>query len=621
MQLRTKFLFVFMFLLFLNIAAVCANDGNSSDISQLNAENTTEIEKTVEQFPPIADNNTDTSNDTDVEKTTPQISISSKNVKSKDTLEIFLKNSTGNPLSGKKLKVTFNNKPYSLKTNSKGIAKLNINLPAKTYKLTISFDGDDELNPISKSFSIKVSKLKTRITESANFVVKGNYLYFHMVDSRGDAVKGKKIKIRFNGKTYTKKTNSKGKVKLKVKSSGTVKVRYAGDKQYKSSSKKVKVNIVSSRSINIGNSKLLTKGYLRIYLKVNGKALSKKVTVTIGGKKLSKKANSEGIAIIKPKVKAGAYVVKAKVGKYYSAKNVKCYEGNVKDPLKENVPYKNGKPDVDVMPANYVMGDDNAKYTLKKSQYREVLKRDSYCIFLNSKLTKYTFFKTKSHSKLNHIIKREKWNVIERAINEKLVKKNKGGYWPGKITVSLKGKSYKYPYVRDVQTNARNCGPTSCSMCTQVLRNYVCESLMAKLAKTQSWGTSCPNMIKALKKNNMKATYFYKSTFSKALKEVKNGGAALVFHAKNHYVSILDVSKNGKKVLVSNSYGSYDNIPTKWIKVSYMKKKFSPKWDESLLIKLNYKLSSSTIKSIGCYYKSMGKNWVAQNTHYGIGRI
>ena len=322
MQLRTKFLFVFMFLLFLNIAAVCANDGNSSDISQLNAENTTEIEKTVEQFPPIADNNTDTSNDTNVEKTTPQISISSKNVKSKDTLEIFLENSTGNPLSGKKLKVTFNNKPYSLKTNSKGIAKLNINLPAKTYKLTISFDGDDELNPISKSFSIKVSKLKTRITESANFVVKGNYLYFHMVDSRGDAVKGKKIKIRFNGKTYTKKTNSKGKVKLKVKSSGTVKVRYAGDKQYKSSSKKVKVNIVSSRSINIGNSKLLTKGYLRIYLKVNGKALSKKVTVTIGGKKLSKKANSEGIAIIKPKVKAGAYVVKAKVGKYYSAKNV-----------------------------------------------------------------------------------------------------------------------------------------------------------------------------------------------------------------------------------------------------------------------------------------------------------
>ena len=137
MQLRTKFLFVFMFLLFLNIAAVCANDGNSSDISQLNAENTTEIEKTVEQFPPIADNNTDTSNDTDVEKTTPQISISSKNVKSKDTLEIFLENSTGNPLSGKKLKVTFNNKPYSLKTNSKGIAKLNINLPAKNQNYRI----------------------------------------------------------------------------------------------------------------------------------------------------------------------------------------------------------------------------------------------------------------------------------------------------------------------------------------------------------------------------------------------------------------------------------------------------------------------------------------------------
>lgn len=267
------------------------------------------------------------------------------------------------------------------------------------------------------------------------------------------------------------------------------------------------------------------------------------------------------------------------------------------------------------------MGDENAKYTLKKSQYREVLKRDSQCLFLHGKLTKYTFFKTKNHPGLNHIIKREKWNVIERAVNAKLVKKNKNDYWPGKITVTLKGKSYKYPFVRDVQNNGYTCGPTSCSMCSQVLKNYVCEKYIAKLAKTDRTGTSCPNMIKALSKNNFEATYFFKFTFNQALKELKNGGCALVFHVNNHYVSILDISSNGKKVLVSNFYGSYAGIPTKWVKVSYMKKKFSPKWDESLLVKLNYKLSDSTINSINSYYNSMGKNWVAQNTNHGIGSV
>ena len=612
MQLKTKFIIVLLVLLFLNIAVVSANDANTTEVCQIDEEVTLEIEDSVEE--PLS-----TDNETNVTKTTPDITVSSTSVKSKDTLEIYLKNSTDNPIQSKTLNVTLNNKLYSLKTDSKGTAKLGINLAAGNYKLTITFGGDDNYTSVSKTFDIQVSKLKTKITESANFVVKGNRLYFYLVDSNGNPVSGKKVTVKYNGKTYTKKTNSKGRISIKLKSKATIKVKYKGDSQYGASSKKIKIHVTKSRSIKIGNSKLLTNGYLRVYIKINGKAVSKKVTLIIGGKKITKKANSEGIVVFKPEVKANHYTVKAKVGKYYSAKNIKCYEGNVKDPLNESIPYKNGAPDIDVMPANYVMGDDNAKYTLKKSQYREVLKRDSYCLFLNSKLTKYTFFKTKSHPNLNHIIKREKWNVIERAINTKLVKKNKHGYWPGKITVSLKGKSYKYPYVRDVQGSGYTCGPTSCSMCSQVLKNYVCEKYIAKLAKTNRQGTKCSNMIKAMKKNNMVATYFYKASFNKALNELKNGGAALVFHAKNHYVSILDISSNGKKVLVSNSYGSYDNIPTKWVKVSYLKKKFSH-WEESLIIKLNYKLSDSTITSINNYFNSMGKNWVAQNTHHSIGR-
>jgi hypothetical protein len=604
----------------LNVAAVSANDLNATDNLEMDDEDPVGLEEEIS----VSDNGNGSGEDVDVEKTVPSITVSSNDVKSKDTLEIYLKNSTDQPIKSKEFTAILNDKKYSLKTNSEGASKIKIDLPANSYKLTVIVDEDDNYRNATQEFTINVSKLSTKITESGNFVQKNNYLYFQLTDANGNPVSGRKVTIKFKGKTYTKKTDSKGEVRIKIKTSkskNSIKVKFNGDNQFKSSSKKLTIYVVKKQlSINIGNSRFLTKGFIRFYLKYMDKPLSKKtVTVTIAGKKLKLKTNSEGIIVYKPNLKAGAYNVKAKYGKYYATKNLKCYEGNVKDPLKESIPLKKGKPDVDLMPKSYVWGDGAYKYTLKKSQYREVLKRDSYCLFLNGKLTKYTFFKTKSHPKLNHIVKREKWNVIERAINAKLVQKNRHNYWPGKITVSLKGKSYKYPYVRDAQDNGHTCGPTSCSMCSQILKNYVCESYFAKLSKTDRYGTSCDNMIVALKKNDFTAKYFYKSTFKKALNEVKNGGAALIFHAYNHYVSILDISKNGKKVLVSNSYGSYDNIPTGWVKVSYMKKKFS-NIDESLIVKLNYKLSDSTKNAINNYYSSMGKKWVAKDTGQSIGR-
>ena len=623
MRFRYKFVIILLFLLFLNISVASANNDNATEIIRMADEEVIEVENRSEESISQDLNSAMQSNETNY-KSTPKITVDSTKVYSKDTLEINLLSSTHDSLASKKLIVNLNNKVYTLKTNSEGVVKLPINLAAKPYKLTVSFEGDDKYNSISKVFKIDVVKIKTKLTPSANFVVKGNYFYFHLVDGNGNSLAHQRVTIKLSGKTHKMKTNSYGRVKIKINSkinkNYAIKAKFSGDSQYGASSKKIKFKVTSSRSISIGNNKLLTKGFLRIYLKINGKAVSKNVILTIGNKKLSKKANSEGIVIFKPNVKVGHYTVKAQVGNYYSMKNMKCYEGNVKDPLKESSTY-NGKPDIDVMPGNYAMGDGNAKYTLKKSQYREVLKRDSYCLFLHGKLTKYTFFKTKNYPKLNHIIKREKWNVIEMAVNTKLVKKNKYGYWPGSISVSLKGKSYKYPYVKDSQNTAYTCGPTSCSMCSQVLKNYVCEKYMTKLSKTDKTGTSCPNMIKALSKNNFVATYFYKSTFNQALKELKKGGCALIFHAYNHYVCILDISSNGKNVLVSNSYASYDHIPTKWLKVSYMKNRFSHKWDESLIVKLNYKLSDSTINSINNYYSSMGKNWVVQNTSHGIGHV
>ena len=274
------------------------------------------------------------------------------------------------------------------------------------------------------------------------------------------------------------------------------------------------------------------------------------------------------------------------------------------------------------MPGNYVMGDENAKYTLKRAQYKDVIKRDSYCLYLNKKLSRYTFFKTKSQPHLNHIVKRGKWNVIEREVNKALVSANKRNYWPSKITVSLRGKAYTYSEVRDVQDTEYTCGPTSSSVCSQVLRNYICESYMAKLSKTNSYdGSSCPNMKKALEKHNFVCSLYYRTSLSTALKSLKEGGCAVIFHAYNHYVAILDISKSGKYVLVSNSYGTFDNIPTGWFKTSKLKTKFYKNYDDGLIIKLNYKMSKAGKNKITRFYTSMGKNWSRQNTKQTIGHV
>ena len=604
-----KLFIILMVFIFINIAVVSADDLNSTEevihLNESSQVNLTEVNNTVV-------------------KTTPLISIETDNLKSKDSFNIYLKNSSNSPLKSKKLTIQLNNEKYSLNTNSYGAVKLNINLPAKKYKLSVSFDGDEEYNSVSKNFNLKISKIKTKITSSANYVSKNNNLYFYLIDNDGNSISSKKITFKFNGKTFTKKTNSKGRVAVKFKLSKSkylIKAKFSSDNQYKSSSKKLVFYVVNPFNIKIGNSKLLSKGYLRIYFSYPNHPISKKtIKLIIGNKKLSKKTNSEGIVIFKSNVKSHHYTIKAQIGKYYSSKNIKCYDIKVKDPLKEKISSKKGIPDVDLMPGNYVMGSDSTKYTLTKKQYREVLKRDSHCLFLNNKLTKYTFFKTKSHPNLNHIIKREKWNVIEREINKKLVNANKHNYWPSEITVSLKGKSYVYPEVRDVQNTGYTCGPTAGSVCSQVLKNYVCEKYLAKLGgTTKKDGTKCSGIKKALEKNNFICQYYYKASFKDALNELKKGGAALVFHARNHYVTIIDISSDGRKVLVSNSYGSYDNIPTKWLKVSYMKNKFFH-WDDSLIVKLDYKLSDSTKNSINAYYASFGSNWHRHSTHQTIGK-
>ena len=189
------------------------------------------------------------------------------------------------------------------------------------------------------------------------------------------------------------------------------------------------------------------------------------------------------------------------------------------------------------------------------------------------------------------------------------------------MTVSLKGKSYTYSEVRDIQNSGVTCGATSASVCSQVLKNYYSEKFFEKETHTVD-GVNIPVLKKVLDKNKFKTYYFHEDTINSAIKQLTNGSALIAF-IPNHYVAIVDVSPNGKKILVSNSYGGYNEggsnrVPTKWITLKYFKTKFA---GVGLVVKLNYKLSNKMKNQINNYYSSMGTDWQRQNTNERIPNI
>ena len=618
-----------LLVLVLSIGFVSANDDNSTAESLLMSEESSPISDESSLDEEILEN--------DGDKKTPEICISSSEAYFNDSIDIYLLDNESNPLTFQNLTTTFNDEISNYTTDSDGKFSLKLDFKPGKYLLNVSFLGNDDFNGVNQSFEITILKLNSIITPVNKTVISGNYFTAILTGQNGEKLTGQNIIFKVNGKSYNDDTNKNGKATLKINLAvGTYSftVTFKGNDYYNSVSQTFNLIVPAITTLTIGNTKLLTNGYLRIYLKsATPSAISKKtVTITIGGKTFKKTTNSEGIIVFKPQMSTGTLKITVKfdgtsnVMGCSAQKSVKGIAGNVKNPLKAKIALVNGVPDIDLMPGTYVMADGDSSYTLTKAQYRDVLKRDSYCLFLKNKLSKYTFFKSKAEPKLNHIIKREKWNVIERAINTKVVLKNKKNYWPSKITVSLKGKSYTYSEVRDIQNTGYTCGPTSASMCTQVLKNYVNEKYLAKLAGSNSYsGSSTKGLKKALEKNHFKCSIYYKSSYKKAIKQLKKGGCALVFHTWNHYVSILDISKNGKKVLVGNPSGDYNygshSIPTKWLTVKYMKARFNNYDTSGLIVKLKYNLKKSTKNKIKNYYSSMGTKWSRQNVNERIPNI
>ena len=262
------------------------------------------------------------------EKQSSSISVSGSSVIRGYSYTSALVDSNNKALSGKNITFTISGKTYTITTDSNGKAALPISLAAGTYSLKMAFAGDDDYLASSKTISINVLANTPAITTGSTSVVRGYYFYAYLKDKAGKALSGEKLTIKVNGKTYTKTTNSNGRVSLKINlPAGTYKMNiyhYAsGIYSYASKSVTLK-SVANTPSITVANSTVIRGKYLYVYLKdKTGKALSgQKVTFKVNGKTYTKTTNSNGRAALKFTLNAGKYYTQI----YHYASGVYAYK-------------------------------------------------------------------------------------------------------------------------------------------------------------------------------------------------------------------------------------------------------------------------------------------------------
>ena len=173
-----------------------------------------------------------------------------------DFFYAILKDINGNPLSNMSCLVAVNGPIYDVVTDDQGRFGVQVNLAAaNTYTYALSFLGNGKYSASFNSTKLILTAKKTSITAKAKtYKVKAKKSFSvtlktvkNPYDGKTYLKKGKKITLTINGKTYTAKTNAKGvakfTIKLTKKGKYTAKIKFAGDKTYKASSKSVKITV------------------------------------------------------------------------------------------------------------------------------------------------------------------------------------------------------------------------------------------------------------------------------------------------------------------------------------------------------------------------------------------
>ena len=134
----------------------------------------------------------------------------------------------GNPVGANQIvTIKLNKVTYKVKTNSNGYAILKIPNTVKpgTYTLTATYAGQTIKNTIKVTRVLKLTKVTVKKSAKS--------LSITATLKKGKTpIKSKKLTFKFNGKTYTAKTNSKGIAKITIKASVLKKLKVGKTVKY-----------------------------------------------------------------------------------------------------------------------------------------------------------------------------------------------------------------------------------------------------------------------------------------------------------------------------------------------------------------------------------------------------
>ena len=186
-----------------------------------------------------------------VNKIKTTITVKSVTVTYNGDFVFTLKDVNGNPVSGVKISVVLG-KSITLTTNKNGQVKVSTSsVVPKTYTAKITFSGNDKYANSAKSVKVTVKKATPKLTAKAKKFkrsVKTKKYTVTLKTNKNKVIKKAKLILKVKGKTYKAKTNSKGKATFKItkltkKGKYKAKVKFAGNKYYKSKTVNVKITV------------------------------------------------------------------------------------------------------------------------------------------------------------------------------------------------------------------------------------------------------------------------------------------------------------------------------------------------------------------------------------------